>query len=525
MRKTWVGIVPFLSIVLGTAVTLRADTSATLDAVDDTPSASDLTKGPSAKPQPSFELPTDLSYRQSPPHDVEEDVQQQADQLVEDRIARAMDPKNPDVRDKLSPDAAQRLGKYFEDASPADLPRAFLFYEIAAQKGDADAQYHLGTMLEAGTGIAADLEEAATWYRLASAKGHLLATAKLAIFSLKGLGGVPKNSEEAFAQICRAASMEPNQEVANSFRQITTALFEESRSRYTHLLLAPTERPDFFKTRGILPALIFSTLPPRVVSPEDDQAAQDYSKRFIEANIPNSALLIAYHYYAGIYLPYDLGLTRKYLAQIADPDERALQEAIVFSVAGETPEERLKQEAALEHMAEYGMVEAQRVLADRFLRGTAGVVDLQKSKHFFNLWAASTRGSPVSSFAELQERLHHKAPSADEAKIEAAFASAKMDGPDRKPHTIFQARPFYPVELRYSGITGTVKMEFVVTDKGRVVNVKVTESPHPLLSAAAKASVSQWRFLPGIKGGKFVNTRVAIPVTFNLNTDVSAAHN
>ena len=49
-----------------------------------------------------------------------------------------------------------------------DYAEALRWYRKAADQGDADAEYNLGTMYRLGTGVSQDYVEAVKWYRMAS---------------------------------------------------------------------------------------------------------------------------------------------------------------------------------------------------------------------------------------------------------------------------------------------------------------------------------------------------------------------
>lgn len=73
-------------------------------------------------------------------------------------------------------------------------------------------------------------------------------------------------------------------------------------------------------------------------------------------------------------------------------------------------------------------------------------------------------------------------------------------------------KPRYPTVARSRGQTGTVVVEFVVGENGRVVSARAKNpSPWPLLNNAALDAVRGWRFPPG---GVTTYTR---PIVFNLN--------
>jgi protein TonB len=87
----------------------------------------------------------------------------------------------------------------------------------------------------------------------------------------------------------------------------------------------------------------------------------------------------------------------------------------------------------------------------------------------------------------------------------------------RAPRPISQRAPTYPPELRRAGISGTVVLMFVVRDDGTTSNITVERSDNPAFEEPAVRAVRKWRFEPGEKDGKAVNTRVRIPIPFKFN--------
>jgi TPR repeat protein len=65
-----------------------------------------------------------------------------------------------------------------------------------AEAGDAQAQYDLGVMYEVGIGIAANIQEAVRWYRLAAEQGLYIAQGTLGVKYFTGTG-VAENDQEA----------------------------------------------------------------------------------------------------------------------------------------------------------------------------------------------------------------------------------------------------------------------------------------------------------------------------------------
>lgn len=87
---------------------------------------------------------------------------------------------------------------------------------------------------------------------------------------------------------------------------------------------------------------------------------------------------------------------------------------------------------------------------------------------------------------------------------------------DRIPEPVLQSAPHYPVDLKRAGTTGTVKVQFVVDTDGRVLEAHAVESTHKGFEEAAVSAVSKWRFRAGVRAGKKVNTRMAVPIIFDL---------
>jgi localization factor PodJL len=67
------------------------------------------------------------------------------------------------------------------NGAPVNLPEAVKFLSQAAEKGQAVAQYRLGTLYERGQGVAADPAKAAHWYEMAANQGNRKAMHNLAV--------------------------------------------------------------------------------------------------------------------------------------------------------------------------------------------------------------------------------------------------------------------------------------------------------------------------------------------------------
>ena len=90
---------------------------------------------------------------------------------------------------------------------------------------------------------------------------------------------------------------------------------------------------------------------------------------------------------------------------------------------------------------------------------------------------------------------------------------------DQIPVARYQAKPQYPFEMSRAGITGEVTVGFIVDTNGDVREAYAIKSTQREFEAAAVQAVTKWKFRAGKKGGKPVNTRMQVPIVFNLSED------
>jgi protein TonB len=82
-----------------------------------------------------------------------------------------------------------------------------------------------------------------------------------------------------------------------------------------------------------------------------------------------------------------------------------------------------------------------------------------------------------------------------------------------------RANPVYPFEMKRAGIPGEVVLRFIVDTNGDVRDVEVISSTQREFESPAIQAVLKWKWKAGRKGGKAVNTRMQIPINFNLNDE------
>lgn len=103
------------------------------------------------------------------------------------------------------------------------------------------------------------------------------------------------------------------------------------------------------------------------------------------------------------------------------------------------------------------------------------------------------------------------------AKIGMIFNIADLDRP---PEPVVQPAPVFPFNLKREAVQGHVRVEFVVDTEGRVHHPFVIQSSHPGFDEAAITGVARWRFRPGYKNGRKVNTRMQVPIVFKIVDDL-----
>ncbi|MGM0577446.1 MAG: energy transducer TonB [Myxococcota bacterium] len=88
---------------------------------------------------------------------------------------------------------------------------------------------------------------------------------------------------------------------------------------------------------------------------------------------------------------------------------------------------------------------------------------------------------------------------------------------DVPPKAVQRVAPSYPARARAKGVTGYVKLQLLVDERGRVDRVRVLEAtPKGVFEQAAVQAVRQWRFQPGVYGGEPRAGRVTQVLRFEL---------
>lgn len=90
---------------------------------------------------------------------------------------------------------------------------------------------------------------------------------------------------------------------------------------------------------------------------------------------------------------------------------------------------------------------------------------------------------------------------------------------DRRPEAIAQPEPQFPHQFKTTVEQAEVVVEFIVDTKGITRDVRAISSTHQGFELAAVEGVLRWRFRPGMKDGRKVNTRTIVPIRFKIVND------
>jgi protein TonB len=90
---------------------------------------------------------------------------------------------------------------------------------------------------------------------------------------------------------------------------------------------------------------------------------------------------------------------------------------------------------------------------------------------------------------------------------------------DRQPQAIVQTPPIFPPGLRREYPTCTVVVGFIISAKGEVLAPYIISAEVRRFEEAALSGVQKWKFRPGYRGGRPVNTRTQIAIHFRAVDD------
>lgn len=84
------------------------------------------------------------------------------------------------------------------------------------------------------------------------------------------------------------------------------------------------------------------------------------------------------------------------------------------------------------------------------------------------------------------------------------------------PVPTYRTLPLYPFELRQQNLEGTVTVEFIIGENGKVLEAVAVATTNPGFNAQAVIAVRQWTFKPATRDGLNVRSFLRVPIIFTL---------
>ena len=367
--------------------------------------------------------------------------------------------------------------------------RAANAYRAAAAQGAGVAELRLGALCETGDGIPQSYTDAYTHYQRAVELGVQEANLRLGLLYLEGWG-VPRSSENAVIHIQRAAAAgyQPAQQVLSDM---------------------------YFAGVGVT---------------ADPKKALEWAERAASDRRPDALLSVGAIHLKAVCLPQDLIRARDWFQLSAEQDysRGMLAMASTFLRPGTTVENMRMGLRWLDLAAEAGNSGAAFHRAGFYLMTTREPLTAAIETHARTLLEQSAAGNEPSAIEVLELaksgrtlteafRFVVTVPYDDRYVQRFPLTGPVGEHEDRQPRPLKVSRPVYPAALRLTKTEGEALVEFIVDKTGRVRESHVVRSTHPGFSDLSAAAVLTWRFEPGYKNGRPVNTRMQIPIRFQLS--------
>lgn len=370
--------------------------------------------------------------------------------------------------------------------------KAMEFYQQAAAQGVGVAELRLGWLYESGTGGEQNYTLARAHYKRAVAAGVAEANLRLGLFCLEGWG-MTRDVPAAVVHL---------QAAANAGYQPAQKILSEM----------------YFSGTGVA-----TDLKQALVWAEKAAAKHDPAAQTLVGAIRQKAAR----------LPQDIGAAREWYQLSAEQEYtdgmRAM--ASTFLQKGANPEEVNLGIRWMELASENGDYTATFYLAGMYLwfpqlRQKTGSQEkahelLKKSSQGGEM-AASEVLELASEGLSLADAFRYVKTVPMENRYVRRLAARQ---PTEKeiaahgipPRPIKMVSPIYPAAMKLTKTDGKVVVEFIVDTTGRVRAAQVVSTTHQAFADHALASVAAWRFVPGYKNGRAVNTRIQVPVIFQMS--------
>lgn len=372
-----------------------------------------------------------------------------------------------------------------------DRAKAAEWYQRAASQGVGVAEIRLGMMAETGEGLPQDYAQAKGHYERAVELHDLEANLRLGILHLEGWG-VPRDPKKAIALIRLAgeANYHPAQIVLSGMYGVGVGTKVDLKEATAWAERAAKE--DDPEGQVIMGGFVMKNIRER----DDMNLAREWFQLSAEQDYARGMLGMAATFFQGTPSEEKLRTGLRWLELAAEGGNSAA----AFYLA------------MIRTMTDRSNPAETEKLAKEWLTKAAATGD-DLSREVLNL---SVGGMPLAEAFQRVMTVPYEDRYVQNYAARRAEAERDSTG-DRMPIPIKLVRPIFPMVFRLTVTDGEVVVAFIVDTKGRIREARAVTSSHPAFAEPAVAAVRNWRFLPGRKNGRLVNTRMSVPVYFKIS--------
>lgn len=403
------------------------------------------------------------------------------------------------------------LGSIYQKGEdvPGDDTLAFEWFERAAREGNLAAQMRLGFMLSRGIGIERDIDEARTWWRLAGDNGDSRGYVLLA-GSYRKDGSPPTREQitEDMIEAYRLAS-EAGDEVGLVYLMISLMLrWDPGDQKEASALLdkAVQLRPEMVAWLG-------AEMIRRQYAPDQRAEGRDLLRRAYLAGAEKANLDLARSFVLCPEeerdLPQAKQLAEEALKIGAKGARLCMAEVLIAEgLFSDGPSE--DPVPLLETLVREDDAVGISLLAGLLLDGILVEADEERAVELYD------RAKALGLGGNWIQVLEQSAPP-NEVLLDIQIENAMVRKNPNIPLPLHRVAPKYPPILKYFGMEGLVRVAFEVDSNGRPKSAKADSVSHPAFGSRAVKAVMQWRFAPAYEDGVPIETRLMLPMRFNLN--------
>jgi|GEM_PF-857193 len=172
-----------------------------------------------------------------------------------------------------------------------------------------------------------------------------------------------------------------------------------------------------------------------------------------------------------------------------------------------------EQKTALEDVSSRDMADVKAYIPESLVK-TPGRENRELMAKAFSTSAVTPLETDMQSHADQEISKH-----IDELKRPDAGFQAERENLVELARPLYRDNPppRYPLQARKRHYQGTVVLDVLVDARGKAQDVKIAESSgYSILDRAAMEAVENWRFQPGRRNGRPVDTWVKLPLRFEL---------